>query len=202
MSDKTPEQAFAEALASFQAEEWRAVAAAPGYEVSSLGRVRSLDRSVVRGGHLMRRRGQLLALKPHGTDGKYRQVYLGRRQYRLVHHLVLETFVGARPEGADGCHNNGDPADNRASNLRWDSRAGNIRDQLQHGTHPTASRTRCPRGHELRLPNLTPSMLPYRQCLACNRARARMKVYAKQAQPADFEQVAAAYYEQIMGEAA
>jgi len=42
-----------------------------------------------------------------------------------VHHLVLEVFVGPRPEGTVACHNNGDGYDNRVRNLRWDTRKAN-----------------------------------------------------------------------------
>jgi hypothetical protein len=32
------------------------------------------------------------------------------------------------------CHNNGDPADNRLENLRWDTHITNYRDAVRHGT--------------------------------------------------------------------
>lgn len=35
----------------------------------------------------------------------------------------------------EGCHNNGKPADNRLSNLRYDTPKGNNADKLRHGTH-------------------------------------------------------------------
>ncbi len=34
----------------------------------------------------------------------------------------------------EGCHNNGNPADNRLSNLRWDTPANNCADKRRHGT--------------------------------------------------------------------
>lgn len=58
----------------------------------------------------------------------------------LVHRLVLEAFVGPCPEGMEGCHNNGDPADNRLANLRWDTKSANAKDSIRHGTHAGCTR--------------------------------------------------------------
>lgn len=61
-----------------------------------------------------------------------------------VHRLVLEAFVGPCPDGMECCHNNGDPADNRLENLRWDTISSNRADRIKHGTavmgenHPAA----------------------------------------------------------------
>lgn len=50
-----------------------------------------------------------------------------------VHRLVLEAFCGPK-EGMYACHNNGNPADNRLENLRWDTPSGNQADKVIHGT--------------------------------------------------------------------
>jgi hypothetical protein len=42
----------------------------------------------------------------------------GQKVPRYVHHLVLEAFVGPRPEGLVCCHWDGDPGNNRLENLR------------------------------------------------------------------------------------
>jgi hypothetical protein len=65
----------------------------------------------------------------------------------LVHHLVLIAFVGPRPEGFDGCHNDGNPANNCLDNLRWDTPSGNMRDKRKHGTDHNLRKTHCPKGH-------------------------------------------------------
>jgi hypothetical protein len=89
---------------------------------------------------------------------------------RKVHRLVLETFVGPCPDGMECCHNNGDPADNRLENLRWDTLSSNAYDRVEHGVHNMARRDRCNHGHLFVGANLTSSN-GYRACRACRQAR-------------------------------
>ena len=118
-------------------EQWRAVPGWEGlYEVSDLGRVRSLDRLTRPGGRGrgQRRRGRVLVLRP--TAKGYRSVSLcseaGQRT-RLVHHLVLDAFVGTKMPGQECRHLNGDRADNRLVNLAWGTSAENHNDTVRHG---------------------------------------------------------------------
>ena len=53
----------------------------------------------------------------------------GQQNTKYVHRLVLEAFVGPCPPGMEACHNNSNPADNRLSNLRWDTRQANHKDK-------------------------------------------------------------------------
>lgn len=57
--------------------------------------------------------------------GKYRKTF--------VHTLVLEAFVGPRPPGLQCCHNDGNPANNFVSNLRWGTQESNAADSIKHG---------------------------------------------------------------------
>lgn len=141
------------------------------YDVSDQGRVRSLARMDAIGRSL---RGKLL--KPGYSGFGYGSVSLysgGKPRTHLVQHLVATAFHGPRPDGLNVCHNDGDPRNNRASNLRWDTQAANIQDVKDHGHHYLVNRTRCPRGHLLELPNLRASKLAKgaRDCLACSRTR-------------------------------
>jgi hypothetical protein len=61
----------------------------------------------------------------------------GRQYRRPVHQLVLETYVGPRPEGVTGeesRHLNDVKTDNRLSNLRWGSRRENNEDKARAGS--------------------------------------------------------------------
>jgi hypothetical protein len=53
----------------------------------------------------------------------------GRNHTRLVHTLVLETFVGPRPSpDHEACHGPLGNVSNALSNLRWDTKEANLRD--------------------------------------------------------------------------
>ena len=100
----------------------------PGYFVSDDGRVFS------------EKSGQRKALQPswQGTRPHARLGVMLRRGgqslKRKVHRLVLEVFVGPRPEGQVARHLDGDPTNNRLSNLSWGTQKQNIADALGHGT--------------------------------------------------------------------
>lgn len=132
---------------SDQLERWRAVPGYEGsYEVSNLGRVRSLSRITDRG---RKWRGRIMTPAVMGSNG-YLIVSLwreGKQRTALVHRLVLSAFVGPAPDGAEGRHGLGGPADNRLSNLAWGSHSENQVDQVAHGTHANASKTHCPNNH-------------------------------------------------------
>lgn len=96
------------------------------YEVSDLGRVRTRRRKGSKGGLL---RPGLSA--DHLTVALYMD---GVPRSRLVHHLVLEAFVGPRPPGMEGCHGPGGSLVNRLDNLRWDSPSANQMDRVRDGT--------------------------------------------------------------------
>lgn len=125
------------------------------YEVSNLGNVRSLDR-YCNGrwpGSTRFYPGRKLNPTPlrytRGPD--YLVVtlrYNGSRDYKKVHHLVAEAFLGPRPEGLLIRHLNGDGGDNRAENLAYGTHAENAADAIRHGTYMgPAPTSHCKRGH-------------------------------------------------------
>jgi len=125
-------------------ERWLPVVGYEGfYEVSDLGRVRSMRRRVA-GGRAVR------ILKPCQYPRGHLKVVLcvnGQKKDMLVHRLVAIAFIGPQPPGCEVCHYDGNPANNVLGNLRWGTRGDNIRDSIRHGTNAWASRTHCPQGH-------------------------------------------------------
>ena len=113
--------------------EWRAVPGYEGaYEASSDGRIRSLDRI----DHAGRRLRGVILKQVTRKDG-YHGIYLckeGRLKTFTVHKVIAATFIGPRPDGHCVCHNDGSRANNAASNLRYDTQSGNLRDTVLHGT--------------------------------------------------------------------
>lgn len=60
----------------------------------------------------------------------------GNGERRSFHSIVMETYVGPRPDGLVICHNNGNRYDNRLENLRYDTQYENIQDSVKHGVVP------------------------------------------------------------------
>lgn len=185
-------------------ERWLPVVGYEGlYEVSDHGRVRSLDRYIQRKNRS----------KPVFLPGRLKRQYSqpdgrpsvnlakdGHAKTRLVPTLVLIAFVGPRPAGLDGCHNDGDASNNRVTNLRWDTRSANCYDRVRHGRDHKRNRPDCPRGHLLAAPNLIAHLAAQglRGCLACSRARAAEHKARRAGRPFDFQAVAADRYAKIM----
>lgn len=189
-------------------ERWLPVVGYVGlYEVSDCGRVRSVDRVLERGGRWgprkLRLRGQ--AIRPATKDYGHRFVSLsdhdGHESLRYVHVLVLEAFVGPRPDGLVTCHNDGDSANNRLDNLRWDTQSSNLHDTVAHGKHAAANKTRCPRNHLLRAPNLCsrPARRHHRSCLACARGYANWYYAHGRGVELDLQKLSDEHYVKIMG---
>jgi HNH endonuclease len=105
----------------------------PGYRVSERGEVQSCWNRVGRRGGMT---DNWLPLRPIPDRWCHLSVNLHRHRRkirRFIHHLVLEAYVSERPPGAICCHWDGDPANNRSSNLRWDTYKSNCDDMLRHG---------------------------------------------------------------------
>lgn len=99
-------------------ESWRPIPGFPGYEASSLGKVRS------------RRK----VLKPSGNGKGYLKVSLyvdGQRSSQYVHRLVLLAHRGPPPkDDYHGCHDDRDRSNNRLTNLFWGSFEVNMSDRI------------------------------------------------------------------------
>ncbi|MCG5259737.1 hypothetical protein EM868_22575 [Cupriavidus gilardii] len=114
------------------AEVWKPVRGYEGvYEVSDLGRVRRLAKSVACGpdGKYLRTLPPTI-LRPQMTRNGYQKVNLcasGMSENRLVHRLVAEHHLPP-PEGDQREVNHVDlcKTNNRVSNLEWSTHQGNI----------------------------------------------------------------------------
>ena len=134
-------------------EVWKPVAGYEGiYEVSNLGRVRSLDRvRVFRDGRTRHYPSVMLSGKV-GTHG-YRAVVLANGSNRtvVVHRLVATAFV-PHAHGRDWVnHVDGDKLNNRADNLEWVTPQENTAHMMEMGL------ARFPKGSEIGAAKLTES---------------------------------------------
>ncbi len=121
-------------------EEWRPVQwHESAYQVSSLGRVRSLSRfRRGRGGHPVRVNARLLKQAVAGAG--YSTVCLGAGSSVMVHRLVAIAFI-PNPDGMPEVnHKDGNKKNNRVGNLEWVSHAGNGRHAAKNGLLAIGSR--------------------------------------------------------------
>jgi hypothetical protein len=71
--------------------------------------------------------------QPCGPGRQYRKLRAGGNPNQRVDHMVLEAFVGPRPDGTECCHSNDIQSDNRLSNLRWATHRENCADRSLNG---------------------------------------------------------------------
>lgn len=163
-------------------EEWRSVQGYEGlYEVSNTGQVRSIPRSHTCGSFVRTVQGRVRVLRRMNRFTEHLGVQLskeGQTKFCSVHVLVQTAFGGPKPAGAIVCHNNGNPTDNRADNLRWGSYSTNAFDAVEHGTHPETRKTHCPQGHAYDATNTTIRGRK-RRCKTCHRDRERARRLSK-----------------------
>lgn len=81
--------------------------------------------------------GQWIRMKdrPYGGHRGINLCRNGVKRCFYVHQLIMLAFRGPCPEGLEVAHDNGNPLDNRLSNLRYDTHAGNHADRRRHGTN-------------------------------------------------------------------
>jgi hypothetical protein len=123
-----------------ESEEWRSIEGFDGiyvgvYEVSNLGRVRSL--------HSRHKTPKIL--KPRLDMDGYPEVCLcvnSKPCNRGVHRLVARAFHGDKKNALhrEVSHLDGTRTNNRADNLKWVSHAENMAHKRLHGTNPAGER--------------------------------------------------------------
>jgi hypothetical protein len=132
-------------MSAWGIEWWAPVPSHADCEVSTLGRVRSLDRVVVeKSGRRRWQKGRIL--KQPLNSGGYPTVGLPGRSVK-VHLLGARTFLGECPAGLEVCHRDDVKSDSRLFQLRYDTHAANMQDALLNGRNYWANKTHCPVGH-------------------------------------------------------
>ena len=153
-------------------EIWKPVVGYEGYyEVSNIGRVRTLHRLDSYGRSIKGRiRKNVL------TNRGYLKIMLskdGKHRTFEVHRLVAQAFLGEPPTGKSlVLHWNDIPDDNRVENLRWGDDSENHWDSIRNGNHVNTNKTHCKHGHPLSGPNLYRNG-NRRACRQCGNASAR-----------------------------
>ena len=104
-------------------ENWKQINGFEGYyEVSNLGRVRSIDRVVVDNVRNCERllKGKILIQRDNGSGYKGVQFCKEHKLYnKYVHRLVAEAFIPNQDDLPQVNHKDEDKSNNRVDNLEW-----------------------------------------------------------------------------------
>lgn len=135
-------------------ELWKSLSGYEGiYEVSSLGRIRSLDRTVVdyRG---ITKRVSGKVLKPGLTNKGYCIVSLNavdKRHTLTVHRLIANEFILNPDNKPQINHINGIKTDNRVCNLEWLTNEENMQHAIDNGLVGKGGRKKGSKNNEMGL---------------------------------------------------
>ena len=111
------------------------------YEVSDLGKVKSIPRVVTRSnGRFYTVKGGDKAATPGGPYPIVTLKMRGSRKTFRIHVLVMRAFVGECPEGLQVCHRDGNSYNNCLRNLRYGTPKSNHADRKRHGRGNEGSR--------------------------------------------------------------
>jgi len=123
----------------YESERWRDVVGYEGlYQVSDMGRVRSVNRVVSDGqGGTRKLKERILQSSPvgrccHLVTHIYKN---GIEQTIRVHQLVAAAWIGPCPDGQQVRHGPNGAADNSVSNLCYGTRSEDGLDKRRDGTH-------------------------------------------------------------------
>jgi hypothetical protein len=127
-------------IANSELELWKQVPDFPGYGISSFGRFATCLDRVGFGFNSHRLADHWKVMSPHKDPKGYLRAQLRRTgsingklvTHVMVHRIVLLAFAGPCPPGMVACHNDGNPGNNHASNLRWDSQKANVADMKRN----------------------------------------------------------------------
>lgn len=119
-----------------QTIEFRDVPGFPGYRAGSDGSIWSAWR-----GPSITDQWKRLTPEIHRRRTKARTYHAikiyknGKRTTRLWHRVILESFVGPKPDGCQCRHLDGDPTNNAISNICWGTHKENCQDSRDHGRY-------------------------------------------------------------------
>lgn len=122
-------------------EEWRDIDGFEGYyQVSSFGRIRSLDRTVkYSDGRVFSYKGIILKTENKIGNSGYNNVVLsvsGKQYYSDIHVLVAKAFV-PNPENKPWVnHKDGNKLNNNKKNLEWVTKSENVIHALEKDLTP------------------------------------------------------------------
>lgn len=126
-------------------EVWMKVPDASFYEVSNIGRIRSIDRTLRVVNNISDKRslkGKILRQSPNKNGYLYMRYVddSGQKKRCLSHRLIAKVFIENPYNYGDINHINGNKKDNRVENLEWCTRSHNIAHAFKNGLNKITER--------------------------------------------------------------
>lgn len=121
-----------------ESEIWKSIPSVPGVEVSTLGRVRTLDRVTSSENGTRFLKGRVLKQWDNGTG--YLNVCIpidGKQAKKLVHRLVALTFIPNKDRLPEVNHKDNDRTNNHVDNLEFCTRSYNMKYREKFGISNT-----------------------------------------------------------------
>lgn len=126
-------------------EIWKALPGVPGVEVSTLGRVRALDRVTSSETYTRFTKGRVLKQSNNISGYMYVSIKAyGKYFNKRVHRLVAQTFLPNPNDLPEVNHKDNNPLNNNASNLEWCTHEYNIAYREKYGTPAKESVPKSP----------------------------------------------------------
>ena len=123
--------------------QWRPIPGFPRYEASTDGRIRSVERVILKKDGKRQPFPSVVLTPRAGKKGKYQVITLINekgRTTRHIHRVILETFDRPRREGEECRHLDGNHQNNALTNICWGTKKENNDDKITHGTVARGSR--------------------------------------------------------------
>jgi len=118
----------------YRYEIWKDIPGMCGYQASSLGRVKSIPRIIIRSDKKKQTfKGRLLKFENKINGAGYYGVSIGHRNSQMVHRLVALAFIPNPDNKKQVNHKNFNKLDNRVSNLEWMNPSENIQHMMKAG---------------------------------------------------------------------
>lgn len=117
-------------------EIWKPVKEFPDdYQVSSKGRIRSVDRvRTCSDGRVLRLKGRILHQTRHKTDSYRTRLCVDNVKYsRSVHRIVAEAFLPNPDNKPEVNHKDGSRLNNNLDNLEWNTKEENMKHAVETG---------------------------------------------------------------------
>lgn len=126
-------------MVNSEEEIWKSHPNIDSIEVSTFGRVRTLDRVVpCRGNGTRLVKGRVLKQSNSSIGYLYLGVQIDRKQTKkLVHRLVAQTFITNQDSLPEVNHKDNDRTNNRVENLEWCTRSYNMKYREKFGISNT-----------------------------------------------------------------